>query len=59
MGISRKKRARVRCWSCGKSADRKADYCYGCGHIVCLACVDKYHHYLDGRHGRKRPRSKC
>jgi hypothetical protein len=51
MKTTRKKR--TRCWSCGKTADRRADYCYGCKHIVCLACADRYGHYQDGPHGSK------
>ena len=48
------RKRRTRCWSCGKAADRQDDYCYGCGHVVCLACVDRYDHYRDGRHGCNR-----
>jgi hypothetical protein len=48
------RKRRTRCWSCGKTADRREDYCYGCKHIVCLACSYRYDHFLDHAHGRKR-----
>ena len=48
---------RARCWSCGKAADRKLDYCYGCEHVVCDACFLRYEHGGWGlKHGRKHRR---
>lgn len=42
----------VPCAHCGSPADPKADFCHGCGRVVCLACVDKHDHSgTDGRHG--------
>ena len=38
------------CECCGATCDSEEDRCFGCEAIVCVECVDKYEHALDGRH---------
>jgi len=43
----------AKCFSCGKKADPVEDRCYGCHRIVCVPCVKKYGHMMNGEHGRR------
>jgi len=57
MGLIMRRPGRRACWSCHGEADNASDYCYGCGHIVCMVCSRKYDHFGHGHeHGRKRIR---
>lgn len=43
-----------KCWSCGAKVERQPNYCHGCHHVVCLACIEKYDHIgYGGKHGRR------
>jgi hypothetical protein len=48
MTTAKKKTAVCSC--CGKKADSREDFCYGCQHIVCLRCVRRYGHEGHGMH---------
>lgn len=43
--------AQTKCKSCGKEADKKDDYCFGCGNVVCLKCAMQGGHHGVGEHG--------
>ena len=41
-------KAKKPCWSCGRPlADIKGAKCYGCGHVVCVTCAQKYGHGIE------------
>jgi hypothetical protein len=40
----------TKCASCGIDADADRDLCAGCNRIVCLDCVGRGGHELDGKH---------
>ncbi len=46
------------CFSCGKPCNSEEDRCHGCWEIVCVDCVDKYGHFMNGRHGKQKANKK-